>query len=446
MKWFVNSGWWLGASLRGSVTTAAIASLFSLVCLSACTDYVAEIDDQIKDLTQVVDPTEVVAGIMTDSRDGQTYNIVKIGGQVWMAENLNYETDNSSCYNDSAEYCDKYGRLYTWSSANSVCSDGWHLPSKAEWETLFFAVGGLTVVDRVLKSTSGWMDGNNGTDSFKFSVLPAGGSVGDEGYDALFWTSSEYSRDDAYSMNLGRIVYSGVIAFLGDNVKDRAFSVRCLKDDDEMPESSPAIKQSSSSQSTESPSSSSQEEPESSSGINSEFVDGILIDHRDGQGYKTTAIGSQIWMAENLNYEMDNSFCYDKDTGNCDKYGRLYIFDAAEKACPGGWHLPSRTEWETLIEAVGGTADAGKMLKSSTGWNSNGNGIDALEFAALPAGSRNASETYSDEGLRSNFWSSSESSSGGAYYVYMFYNLNSANINDLDKSNAFSVRCLKDGS
>ena len=148
-------------------------------------------------------------------------------------------------------------------------------------------------------------------------------------------------------------------------------------------------------------------------------------------------------MAENLNYEMDNSFCYDKDTGNCDKYGRLYIFDAAEKACPGGWHLPSRTEWETLIEAVGGTADAGKVLKSSTGWNSNGNGIDLLEFAALPAGSRNASETYSDEGLRSNFWSSSETGSG-AYYVYMFYNLSSANINDLDRYNAFSVRCLKD--
>ena len=443
MKWFVNSGWWLGASLRGSVTTAAIASLFSLVCLSACTDYVAEIDDQIKDLTQVVDPTEVVAGAMIDSRDGQIYNIVKIGGQVWMAENLNYETDNSSCYNNSAEYCDMYGRLYTWSSAKSICPDVWHLPSKAEWETLVNAVGGLSVVDRVLKSTSGWMDGNNGTDSFKFSVLPAGGSIGDEGYDALFWTSSEYSHDDAYSMNLGRLVYSGAMAFLGNNVKDRAFSVRCLKDDDEMPEFSPAIKQSSSSQSTESPSSSSQEEPESSSSIDFELVDGVLIDHRDGQGYKTTAIGSQIWMAENLNYEMDNSFCYDKDTGNCDKYGRLYIFDAAEKACPGGWHLPSRTEWETLIEAVGGTADAGKVLKSSTGWNSNGNGIDMLEFAALPAGSRNASETYSDEGLRSNFWSSSETGSG-AYYVYMFYNLNSANINDLDKYNAFSVRCLKD--
>lgn len=208
-------------------------------------------------------------------------------------------------------------------------------------------------------------------------------------------------------------------------------------------------------------SSSSQEEPESSSGINSEFVDGILIDHRDGQEYKTTAIGSQIWMAENLNYEMDNSFCYDKDTGNCDKYGRLYIFDAAEKACPGGWHLPSRTEWERLIASVGGTAYAGKVLKSSADWNSSGNGTDEYGFSALPAGSRNApavclncalpagsrnaSEVYSDIGLRSNFWSSSETGSG-AYYVYMFYNLNSANINDLDKSNAFSVRCLKDGA
>ena len=56
-------------------------------------------------------------GSLTDDRDGQTYKTVKIGEQIWMAENLNYEELNSYCYNDSAEYCAKYGRLYTWAAA-----------------------------------------------------------------------------------------------------------------------------------------------------------------------------------------------------------------------------------------------------------------------------------------------------------------------------------------
>ena len=55
--------------------------------------------------------------VLTDERDGQTYKIVKIGDQTWMAENLNYKTESSFCYNDSTEYCETYGRLYTWAAA-----------------------------------------------------------------------------------------------------------------------------------------------------------------------------------------------------------------------------------------------------------------------------------------------------------------------------------------
>ena len=111
----------------------------------------------------------------------------------------------------------------------------------------------------------------------------------------------------------------------------------------------------------------------------------VLKDPRDGKKYKTVQIGSQTWMAENLNYEIADSYCYNNDTSNCKKYGRLYTRDAALKACPAGWHLPSMDEFKVLIETGGGEKIAGEILKSKSGWNDGGNGSDAFGFSALPA-------------------------------------------------------------
>ena len=82
---------------------------------------------------------------------------------------------------------------------------------------------------------------------------------------------------------------------------------------------------------------------------------GQLIDVRNGfsQTYRTITIGSQTWMAENLNYETLNSWCYENLQRNCNKYGRLYTWAAASTACPSGWHLPSVAEWEILLKNVG---------------------------------------------------------------------------------------------
>ena len=193
---------------------------------------------------------------LTDSRDGQTYKTVTIGSQTWMAQNLNYKTTNSFCYESSAENCEKYGRLYLWSAAmdsvgawstngkdcgdltscsptdpvRGVCPKGWHLPSNTEWETMLIAVGGVSTAGKVLKSTSSW--NGNGTDDFGFSALSAGyrfvrGDYDLEGSKTYFWSSTEKDNNRAISMSLNG---NDDNAFLNGNYKFLGFSVRCLKD------------------------------------------------------------------------------------------------------------------------------------------------------------------------------------------------------------------------
>jgi len=189
---------------------------------------------------------------VTDCRDNQTYKTVVIGTQTWMAENLNYAVDSSWCYESSVDSCAKYGRLYQWASAmglsatynttsasgvistpqQGVCPVGWHIPTDAEWTTLGNTVGGEDVAGTALKSTNGWYNDGNGTDTYGFSALPAGrryyyGSFYYVGGYADFWSATEYDTDLAYGWYLGYGI-AGMYANYYD--EDGAFSVRCLKD------------------------------------------------------------------------------------------------------------------------------------------------------------------------------------------------------------------------
>jgi len=171
---------------------------------------------------------------LTDGRDGQTYRTVRIGNQTWMAENLNYKTEKRSCcYGNSLVNCSKYGRLYDWNTASTVCPAGWKLPDTADWRALMAFVGGQKAAGQKLKSRSGWNvndDGNvsgNGTDDYGFSALPGGtrgldGSFAHAGYYGFWWASTksaegyayyrgmryndEYVNEDDYDANYGRSV------------------------------------------------------------------------------------------------------------------------------------------------------------------------------------------------------------------------------------------------
>ena len=112
---------------------------------------------------------------------------------------------------------------------------------------------------------------------------------------------------------------------------------------------------------------------------------GTMIDSRDEKTYRTTTIGTQVWMAENLNNEKSGGLCYENEPDNCTKYGRLYDWGSARKACPPNWHLPDTTEWNTLFTSIGGKSNAGIVLKSTTGWTSE-NGKDLYGFTMLQTG------------------------------------------------------------
>jgi len=190
-------------------------------------------------------------GTLTDTRDGQTYKTVKIGDQTWMAENLNYWTQDSSwCYDNNTDNCNKYGRLYSWNTAmagslssnenpsriQGICPYGWHLPSENEWSVLLTTVGSYSGTK--LKAISGWDTSekryHNGTNEYGFSALPGGDRHADGSFNhrtntdvqGLWWSTTEYGSDKANSYNInGDYTGCGNSSF----TKAAGYSVRCIQ-------------------------------------------------------------------------------------------------------------------------------------------------------------------------------------------------------------------------
>jgi uncharacterized protein (TIGR02145 family) len=215
-----------------------------------------------------------------------------------------------------------------------------------------------------------------------------------------------------------------------------------------------------------------------------------------GQTYKTVEIGTQTWMAENLNYNANGSACYGEGDrvhalqdgiyvhinlsaseiqNNCTKYGRLYNWATAmalssscnstscasqinakhRGICPPGWHIPSQREWEVLEDFVDASYTnnvTGKRLKATSGWRDykgeSGNGQDTYGFAALPGGIHAIDFRLADEW--GYWWSANEYSStvydieNYAYNRSIWYDKDKLNSTSVEKDNMYSVRCLQD--
>jgi uncharacterized protein (TIGR02145 family) len=215
---------------------------------------------------------ETTSGTFIDSRDGNEYNWVQIGDQVWMAENLAYlpsvnmvadgSEDAAGSYYyvygyDGTNVADAkatdnyatYGVLYNWTAAmdgeassttnpsgiQGVCPAGWHLPSDAEWTELTDYLGGTSVAGGKLKETgtTHWASPNTGaTNETGFTALPGGYRYGDGAFDGIgssgyWWSATEHNSNNAWN----RVMYcynSNVYRFSLN--KELWFSVRCLRD------------------------------------------------------------------------------------------------------------------------------------------------------------------------------------------------------------------------
>jgi uncharacterized protein (TIGR02145 family) len=183
---------------------------------------------------------------------------------------------------------------------------------------------------------------------------------------------------------------------------------------------------------------------------------GQFVDERDGQIYKWVKIGTQVWMAENLNYKTPTGSWECKyDSKNSEVYGRLYNWNTALKACPDGWHLSSDKEWRILEKYLGlsddkayqtgwrGT-DEGERLKSTSSWKSDGNGTDVYGFTALPGGGCFTSGKFEKVGNSGYWWSALEYDSKNAWYRRLDYKNNGIRRSYYSKENGYSVRCVKD--
>ena len=324
--------------------------ILSFFILSACTDYSQQFED---DYAYGKTGKGVVfeGDSLKDLRDNHVYSVAQVGGLYWMMDDLAYEYYNDERYGSTfcprsrSSACETIGFLYPGGHLDNACPDGWRLPSTEEWRSFY--------------SSTEFRSRSYNSDFYK-GVYGGDGGLSNDGNSAFFWVYDTLDN----KQQRGCIEISRNNGFVTDQHCDTEWkiSVRCVA------EAGSQTTAKSSAQTTKKSSSSAKSSTAKSS---SSMKQGELVnadplkDSRDSQTYSTVAIGKQTWMAQNLNFEMGGSFCFDNLDGNCSEYGRLYTWDDAKIVCPSGWHLPSVEEWEKFFSTDIGKEMAGDMLGAS---------------------------------------------------------------------------------
>ena len=191
------------------------------------------------------------------------------------------------------------------------------------------------------------------------------------------------------------------------------------------------------------------------------WEEGSFTDPRDGREYRTVGIWDQVWMGENLNYTDSAStpdlkgkrWCYDDEQEQCDTYGSMYSCEISKSVCPAGWHLPTESDWQDLLNFMTRMGvDLDKGLRAKSGWYNytghSNNGTDVFGFTALPGGIMYEANSYGNATREAWFWYDSECkwNNGNAFVLSAGEeaNMSSISASGGDDDYGFYVRCIKD--
>jgi len=176
-----------------------------------------------------------------------------------------------------------------------------------------------------------------------------------------------------------------------------------------------------------------------------------FTDARDGQAYQWVRLkDDKKWMAQNLNYKMEETWCFGNEEDNCNKYGRLYTWNAANTACPNGWRLPTDEEWWSMASYYGKAYNSYSGQEKMEGKDDGEVAYKVLieggetGFAALLGGSHSSDEGFDYLGDLGSYWSSSESSSTNVWGYYFYIHTKGLARDNYYKTLGFSCRCLQD--
>lgn len=387
----------------------------------------------------------------------KNYSVSRKGEYVVMQENLFNQIPNENVWCPTSGFinCMRRGPLYTWKAGMQACPKGWKIPNEKEME---YVLRNIPLKRMPMNGFKGYMAQRR--------------AYGKRSYYMTSNSSVCYSVDSTGAWDNARTDEKTMLSVLC--IKESVENEKCSEEktlyDVYCCENGQLRKKT---------------EPELLSGkfcderiVDSIFVGGgkafvcdasgykkldqttvaeryserLFYDQRDGRIYPITTIGNQVWMAENLNYAMIKSYCYKNDSLNCEKYGRLYSWKNALDACPTGWHLPSKDEWENLISFVQEgelPIIKGESLMSTRGWLYE-HGTDLYGFSALPAGKYQEYDQggggYFDRLQDDAYFWSSTADGGEAYRLNLYGNVSKPNIEGCSVDNGFSVRCLRDSN